>query len=159
MVNWAVCVSFKFIWSIGQTFGPPLGRCHIQHVTYIYIESLSTYFENCLLPWYVSQESLDGWAAIAGPSSSERKIMDGDNFQNYLAGRINVSICNVIYVHWPFHLGLLLLIHLFSQVLISISISNLLLSPYMLWKMLDFCFSMRLLHILNFSYATKLLLW
>ena len=47
------------------------------HIKYIYIESLSIYFENNLL----LQLSLR--APLAGLSSYERQILEGDNFENY----------------------------------------------------------------------------
>ena len=37
---------------------------------------------------------------MAGPSSSDGKIMEGDIFQTYGGRRINVSICNVLHSYF-----------------------------------------------------------
>ena len=42
-----------------------------------------TYFENCLLPQFVSQGSFGAKQPMVSLGSSERQIMEGDNFQNY----------------------------------------------------------------------------
>ena len=57
---------------------------------------LSTYFENCLLSWFVSQGSFsrprNHWPAQAALRDKSRR----ETIFKIMAGRINVSICNVL---------------------------------------------------------------
>ena len=66
------------------------------HITYIYVESLSTYFENCLFLQFVSQVSfswqISQWLAQA--VLRDKSWME--TIFRIMAGRINVSICNVV---------------------------------------------------------------
>ena len=61
-------------------------------ITYI----LSTYFENCLLSWFVSQgffsQQSNQWPTQAALRDKSRR----ETIFKIMAGRINVSICNVL---------------------------------------------------------------
>ena len=73
----------KYIYIYMSKLNDLLKYVSAKHITYIYIESLSTYFENCLLPWFSSQGFLSGPSSQSVRRSSERQILEGDNFQNY----------------------------------------------------------------------------
>ena len=66
-------------WIVKKGFFFDMFVCN-NHITYIYIESLSsTCFENCLLPDLSLRAPLPGQEPMAGPSSSERQTQEGDN--------------------------------------------------------------------------------